>query len=85
MNRLSYWCLKTVRLTSWPLLLLILGFILTGYMMSGRFGLDRVLNEKAALALHKLLHLPMIVLLIAHVVPSLYLAFKRWGWLGKSS
>ena len=85
MNRLSYWCLKTVRLTSWPLLLLILGFILTGYMMSGRFGLDRVLNEKAALALHKLLHLPLIVLLIAHVVPSLYLAFKRWGWLGKSS
>ncbi len=73
--------LKIVRWSGWPLLFLVVGFFLTGYMISGRFGLTMLLDEKRALALHKLLHLPLLVLFLAHSVPAVYLALKRWGWL----
>jgi hypothetical protein len=73
--------LKLVRWSGWPLLFLMLGFFLTGYIMSGRFGLATLLDEKSALAFHKLLHLPLLVLSLAHIVPAVYLALKRWGWI----
>ncbi len=73
--------LKIVRWSGWPLLFLVMGFFLTGYIMSGRFGLATLMDEKQALAWHKLLHLPLIVLFLAHSVPAVYLALKRWGWL----
>ncbi len=60
---------------------LILGFLLTGYIMSGRFGLGMLLDEKTALALHKLLHAPLILLFLAHSLGAVYLAFQRWGWI----
>ncbi len=78
MNRLPHVCLKIVRWSSWPLLLLIGCFLLTGYMISGRLGL---MDENKALALHKLLHLPLIALLLVHVIPAFYLALQRWGWI----
>jgi hypothetical protein len=74
-------CLKTVRWSGWLLLFIVLGFFLTGYIMSGRYGLDRLLDEKTALALHKLLHAPLILLVVVHTVPAVYLAMQRWGWL----
>ena len=81
MKRFNYFCLKTARWSSWPLLLAIVCFLLTGYMISGQFGLGRWLDEKQALALHKLLHLPLVVLLLVHVLPASYLAVRRWGWI----
>ncbi|MEK7685532.1 MAG: hypothetical protein AAB466_08925 [Verrucomicrobiota bacterium] len=83
MKRLNYYLLKTVRITSWPLLLLVIGSMLTGYIMSGRFGLGMLLEEKTALAIHKALHLPLIVFLLAHSLAAMYLAFQRWGWIKK--
>jgi cytochrome b561 len=62
------------------LLLLILAFLFTGYSISGQFGLGRVMEEKEALALHKMLHWPLIVLVLVHAAPAVYLAFVRWGW-----
>ncbi len=81
MNRFNYYCLKTARWSSWPLLLLIVCFLLTGYMISGDFGLGRWVEEKQALTVHKLLHVPLLALLLIHVVPAVYLAVRRWGWL----
>jgi hypothetical protein len=72
--------LKTVRWTGWVLLPLVLGFFLTGYIMDGRFGLNRLLAENAALAVHRMLHLPLGLLVLAHSVAALYLAVQRWGW-----
>jgi hypothetical protein len=82
MKRLNYFCLKTLRWTSWPLLIVILCFLLTGYLITGDFGLGRLVDEKQALALHKLLHLPLLALLLVHVLPAIYLALRRWGWIG---
>ncbi|MCL5098520.1 MAG: hypothetical protein M1608_13520 [Candidatus Omnitrophica bacterium] len=81
MKRLDYVFLRVVRWSSWPLLLLVILFLITGYIMSGRFGMSRFMDEKTALTIHKLMHLPLLVLLVAHVVPAVYLAFQRWGWI----
>lgn len=81
MNVLSAVCLKLVRWTGWLLLPIVLAFLATGYAMSDRYGFGALADEKTALTLHKLMHLPLGVLIIAHVVPSLYLAFVRWGWI----
>ena len=81
MRTLDSICIKTVRWSGWPLLPLVLGFLLTGYIMSGRFGLGTVMDEKTALALHKLLHAPLILLLLAHSLAAVYLAMQRWGWI----
>jgi hypothetical protein len=81
MNRLNFFMLKTVRWSGWPLLPLVLLFLLTGYIMDGRYGLSRVMDEKSALTFHRMLHLPMIVLVLAHSVPAAYLAMQRWGWI----
>ncbi len=81
MNSLSHIAVIVVRWTGWILLPLLLAFFATGYAISGRYGFGALADERTALAVHKLLHLPLGALVVAHVVPSLYLAFLRWGWI----
>ena len=85
MNRFTYICLKIVWWSSWPLLLVLLCFFLTGYCMSGRFGLTRLMAADTALAWHKLLHLPLLLLVVVHTVPATYIALRRWGWIKPSA
>ena len=81
MNSPSHLAVKVVRWTGWLLLPFLLAFFATGYAISGRYGFGALADERTALALHRLLHLPLGALLVAHVVPSLYLALLRWGWI----
>ena len=81
MNRLSFVSLKLVRWSGWILLPLVLVFIGTGYAMSGRYGFGSIMDEKSALGFHKLFHLPLLVLVLVHIVPAVYLAMQRWGWI----
>jgi len=74
-------CLKVVRWSSWPLLALLVAFFLTGYGISGRYGLGAWMREQTALAWHKFLHLPLLVMTLAHTLPAVYLALVRWGWI----
>ncbi len=80
MNKTNFFLLKLVRWSGWPLLPLILLFLLTGYIMDGRWGLARLLDEKSALTFHRMLHAPLIILVLVHSLPATYLAFQRWGW-----
>ncbi len=82
MNRLNVICLKAVRWSSWPLLPVIGGFLFTGYAMTGEYGLSRVCDEKTALTFHRLMHWPLMLLVLVHSVPAIYLAFQRWRWFG---
>ena len=59
----------------------IIGFLITGYLISGRLG---GMDENKALTLHKLMHLPLLALLGIHVLPACYLAFRRWGWIKRA-
>jgi len=81
MNTLTFICLKLIRWTGWLLLPVVLAFLVTGYAMSGRYGFSALTDEKTALTLHKLMHLPLGLLVLVHVVPSVYLALLRWGWI----
>jgi hypothetical protein len=73
--------IKAVRWSGWPLLPLILLFLFTGYVMDGRYGLSQLLEEKSALTFHRMLHLPLIILVLVHSLPATYLAMQRWGWI----
>ncbi len=77
-GRFNSVCLKTVRWSSWPLLVVIAGFLLTGYAITGQLG---GFDEAKALAWHKWMHLPLLILLAIHVIPAFYLALRRWGWI----
>jgi hypothetical protein len=81
MSKINFICLKTMRWSGWLLLPLVMAFLLTGYIMDGRYGFGKLLDEKTALTLHRMFHLPLIILVLAHVVPAMYLAFQRWGWI----
>jgi Ni,Fe-hydrogenase I cytochrome b subunit len=81
MKTFSFICIKLVRWTGWLLLPVVLAFLVTGYTMSGRYGLSVLTDEKTALTLHKMMHLPLGILILAHVLPSVYLALLRWGWI----
>ncbi len=81
MNKLNFILLKTVRWSGWPMLPLLAAFLLTGYIMDGRYGLSRLLDEKSALTFHRMLHIPLMVLALAHSLPAAYLAVQRWGWI----
>ena len=78
-------CLKIVRWSSWPLLPVLAGFFLTGFAMTGQYGLSRLLDEKSALTIHRMLHLPLLILVVVHSAPAVYLAFQRWGWMRQRS
>ena len=69
---------KIVRISSWPLFLIVILFFLTGYAMSGDFGLGSWIDAKRALAIHKLLHGPLLALVLLHSLPAMYLAIRRW-------
>jgi uncharacterized integral membrane protein len=81
MSKFNFILLRIVRWSSWPLLLVIPGFLLTGYIMDGRYGFGKLLDEKTALTLHRMLHWPLIILVLVHSAPAMYLALQRWGWI----
>lgn len=69
---------KIIRISSWPLLLVVILFLATGYIMSGEFGLGGVMDAKQALAIHRALHLPLMVATLVHAAPATWLAIRRW-------
>ncbi len=81
MSKLHFVLLKLVRWSGWPLLPLVLLFLFTGYIMDGRYGLGKVLDEKSALTYHRMLHVPLVALVLVHSLAAMYLAFQRWGWV----
>ena len=81
MTKLNIVSIKIMRWSGWLLLPLVMLFLLTGYIMDGRYGFSKLLDEKSALTFHRMLHLPLIILVVAHVVPAVYLAMQRWGWI----
>ncbi|MCX7885819.1 MAG: hypothetical protein N3B01_00990 [Verrucomicrobiae bacterium] len=74
----NYILIKTLRVAGWCLLVLLFGFLLSGYAMTGRFRLGRVFSAQEGKDLHLLLHVPLLVAAVAHVVPAVYFAWLRW-------
>ena len=70
MSKLNFVLLKMMRWSGWLLLPVVILFLLTGYIMTGRYEFGKLLDEKSALMFHRMLHLPLIVLVLAHCLPG---------------
>ena len=79
----NYYLIKIVRLSGWILLPFVLLYIGTGLTVCGKFG--RVSRDwiKASEILHKTFVWPLVVIFLAHSIIAVYLAMRRWGWIGK--
>ena len=74
----NFYLVKIVRISSWILLALMLIYLTTGFALCGKFGLSGLIDSRQAMTLHKILDVPLLVVFLTHVIPSTYLAFKRW-------
>jgi len=83
MAKLNVVCVRTVRITAWPLLALMILYLITGYVLCGQTTLGRWIAVETALSVHKVFDVPLVALFVAHSLPAIYLAFVRWGWIGK--
>jgi len=81
--RLNIVLIKTVRVTSWPLLGLMVLYLVTGYALCGQTAIGRWMSVDTALMVHKLFDWPLVTLFVGHSLPAVYLAFVRWGWIRK--
>ena len=79
--RTGYLVIRTLRFTSWFLLALVLTYITTGYMMSGQRVFGGRADPRTALAIHCLLHVPLIVTFALHALGGIYLAMRRKRWI----
>ena len=76
----NYYLIKVVRISAWFLFVLMVVYIMTGYALCGKFGVDRWLDAQQALDLHKFLDEVLVALFLIHSIPAMYLAIRRWTW-----
>ena len=82
-KRLNYYLVKTARFSGWLLFLLVLLYILTGFVLCRRYGFNRLIDDRTALLIHKIFEWPLIVAFLAHSSTTIYFALRRWGWIKK--
>ncbi|MBL7134925.1 MAG: hypothetical protein ISS78_12560 [Phycisphaerae bacterium] len=80
---INYYLIKTVRLSGWILLPVMLLYIGTGFALCGKLGFSEALNVQKALAIHKIFDWPLVAVFLVHAIVAVYLAMRRWGWIGK--
>lgn len=76
----NYIFIKSLRIAGWTLLVMVSTYILSGYIMTGEYGLGVLMPAESAKKIHKAFHLVLVVAVVAHAVPAVYFAFKRWRW-----
>ena len=65
------------RTSAWSLLMVFIVFIATGFSMTGKFWVNRIISPEFASFLHKTLDWPMIMLLLVHSSISFYAYFIK--------
>ena len=85
MANFNWVMVKTVRISGWPLLVLMIVYLVTGFALCGQISVGRWMRLEQALWIHRLFDVPLVVLFVAHSLPAVYLAFVRWGWIGKKN
>jgi hypothetical protein len=74
----NYIFIKVLRVGGWCLLALLIGFLTSGYAMTGHLRLSRLMSAQEAKDLHVFFHIPLLVVAVAHIVPAAYFAWLRW-------
>lgn len=79
----NYYLVKIVRISGWILFVIMLLFITTGFALCGKYGFSRIISTQAALRIHKIFDMPLIVSFLTHSLVAIYFALRRWGWIRK--
>ena len=78
MANLNTVLIKTVRITGWLLVPLVVLYLISGYVLGQHLDPPSWMDVERASYLHGNMDVPLIALLIGHVVPSVHLAVGRW-------
>ena len=79
----NYYLVKIVRISGWILLPAVLTYIGTGFTMCGKFGRVSASLKHTSEIIHKTFAWPLLVVFLTHSIVAVYLAIRRWGWIGK--
>jgi len=82
-RNLNFYLIKTTRISGWFLLVITLICIVSGFAMCGTLGFGRLIDPRTALAIHKIFVWPLAGLYLVHAAASMYVAMRRWGWIGR--
>jgi hypothetical protein len=83
LRKRDYYLLKTVRTSGWLLLALMTLYLVTGFALCGRMGLNRLMDAQTALAIHQFFDWPLVAVVVVHAAITVYFAMRRWGWIRK--
>jgi len=67
---------KSVKISGWLLLLMLIVYFVSGYALVKEYGFDRLMSHKNAWKWHSMLALPFLTVLLLHIFPSFYFAAK---------
>jgi cytochrome b subunit of formate dehydrogenase len=79
----NYFLVKTARVSGWLLFALVLLYIVTGFALCGEYGVEKWIDVKTALAIHKIFEWPLVFIFSVHSLVTIYFAMRRWGWTKK--
>ena len=79
----TYYLVKLARLSGWLLFLLVLLYMVTGFSLCGEYGVERLVDARTALDIHKFFEWPLMVIFGVHSCITIYFAMRRWRWIGK--
>jgi succinate dehydrogenase/fumarate reductase cytochrome b subunit len=82
-RNVNYYLVKTARISGWLLFFLVLLYIVTGFVLCGRYGFNKLIDEQTAIVLHKIFEWPLVIVFFVHSVVTIYFAMRRWGWIKK--
>ena len=69
---------KLNRICAWLLIPLILLFFISGFAITGKYGLNEIIEPNRALRMHSKLAMPTFVCFFIHTGISIFCAIKRW-------
>ncbi len=80
-KHVNYYLLKVERISGWLLFLVVIGYIVTGFSMSSRLSVNRLIEIQLAKELHQDFVWPLVSIFAVHSVIVIYFAMRRWGWI----
>jgi ABC-type molybdate transport system permease subunit len=80
---LTFYMIKTIRISGWLLLPLALLCIVSGFAMNGTWGMEKLIGSDMSLAIHQTFVWPLAGVILVHAAASIYMAMRRWGWINR--
>jgi len=77
----TYYILKIGRFSGYCLFFLMLLFVVTGFALCGKLGVERLVSPRDALVIHQLFDWPLVGVFLLHSLAAFYISMRRWRWI----